>query len=423
LSARSSSKRPGAYPAYLILEGGFAFAFSLIVTVNLVWQAEVAGLSPLQLVLVGTLLELTCLLGEIPTGVVADLYSRRLSILLGLCLIGAGFMLEGFVPTFQAILMAQVIWGLGATFMSGAKQAWISDEIGEPAASRAFLRAAQVTQLAALAAIPFSIALASVQLNLAIIVGAACFFVLTATLALVMPELGFVRHAPMAPGPGRDTLASMADQLKDGLRLVRSSRLLVWLLVLAAFFGMASEGLDRLSIPHILRDFELPPLLGLDPVAWFGVLRTGAILLSIGVTEVVRRRLDLHNTVAITRVLFVADTLRIASLLVFAFAGNFFVAMAASWTGAVCRRLSEPIHLAWLNQQLESRTRATVLSMSGQMDALGQIAGGPVVGLIGNASLRAAIASTGLALLPALVVYARTTRSRGAVGSSSRVSA
>jgi MFS transporter, DHA3 family, tetracycline resistance protein len=54
LSART--QRLDAYPAYLILEGGWSLAFSLIVTVNLVRQAEVVGLNPLQLVLVGTLL-------------------------------------------------------------------------------------------------------------------------------------------------------------------------------------------------------------------------------------------------------------------------------------------------------------------------------------------------------------------------------
>ena len=69
----------------MLLEGDSAFAFNLIVTVNLAWQAEVAALDPLQLVLVGTVLEITALLGEVPTGVVADLYSRRLSIVIGLC--------------------------------------------------------------------------------------------------------------------------------------------------------------------------------------------------------------------------------------------------------------------------------------------------------------------------------------------------
>ena len=129
-----------AYRAYLILEGGVALAFSLIVTVNLVWQAQAAGLNPLELVLVGTVLETTALVAEVPTGILADAYSRRLSIVIGVLLMGAGFGIEGLFPRFDAILLAQVVWGLGATFLSGATQAWISDEIGQEHAGHAFMR-------------------------------------------------------------------------------------------------------------------------------------------------------------------------------------------------------------------------------------------------------------------------------------------
>src|SRR3712207_8897308 len=39
--------------------------------------------------------------------------------------------LEGSVPVFVAVLVAQVIWSAGYTFISGALQAWIADEVGE----------------------------------------------------------------------------------------------------------------------------------------------------------------------------------------------------------------------------------------------------------------------------------------------------
>ncbi|MBA2278777.1 MAG: MFS transporter, partial [Chloroflexia bacterium] len=98
-------------PVYLLLTGGSAFLYHLIFTINMVYQATVVGLSPLQLVLVGTTLEAVIFLGEVPTGVVADVYSRRRSIIIGLALIGAGFTLEGSVPTFAAVLGCQLLWG------------------------------------------------------------------------------------------------------------------------------------------------------------------------------------------------------------------------------------------------------------------------------------------------------------------------
>ena len=47
--------------------------------------------SPLQLVLMGTAMEAAVFLGEVPTGVVADTYSRRLSLIIGY----AGWALPG----------------------------------------------------------------------------------------------------------------------------------------------------------------------------------------------------------------------------------------------------------------------------------------------------------------------------------------
>ena len=53
--------------------------------------------------------------------------------------------------------------------------------------------------------------------------------------------------------------------------------------------------------------------------------------------------------------------------------------------------------------------------MGSQSDAVGQAAGGPVLGLIGNASVPAALIVSGLLRLPVLLLYARAIK-RGTVG-------
>ncbi len=87
-----------------------------------------AHLNPLQLVLVGTVLEITVFLTQVPTGALADVYSRRLAVIVGLVLIGTGALLEGSIPQFWAILLSQVLWGVGVTFTDGADSAWIANE-------------------------------------------------------------------------------------------------------------------------------------------------------------------------------------------------------------------------------------------------------------------------------------------------------
>jgi hypothetical protein len=63
-----------------------------------------------------------------------------------------------------------------------------------------------------------------------------------------------------------------------------------------------------------------------------------------------------------------------------------------------------------LNQRLESSTRATVLSLNGQADAVGQIAGGPMVGALGNISLRLALGVGAGILVGCLPLYRQTGR-------------
>jgi MFS transporter, DHA3 family, tetracycline resistance protein len=69
--------------------------------------------------------------------------------------------------------------------------------------------------------------------------------------------------------------------------------------------------------------------------------------------------------------------------------------------------------ICW-QQITDSSVRATVISISGQADALGQAGGGPVLGVIGNLfGIRAALVAAGFVLTPALALYARAMRHGG----------
>jgi DHA3 family tetracycline resistance protein-like MFS transporter len=47
---------------------------------------------------VGTVLEVAVFLFEIPTGLLSDLKSRRLSVIIGFLFVGFGFLVEGLFP-------------------------------------------------------------------------------------------------------------------------------------------------------------------------------------------------------------------------------------------------------------------------------------------------------------------------------------
>jgi len=97
-----------------------ALLLSMAYTTYCLYAMQVATLGPLELVLVGTIIETSVFLAEVPTGMVADAYGRRLSVIVGLYLIGTGIALIGAVPAFWCIALGSVLLGIGGTCISGA---------------------------------------------------------------------------------------------------------------------------------------------------------------------------------------------------------------------------------------------------------------------------------------------------------------
>lgn len=381
------------------------FFATLVFTVNLIYQVQVVHLNPLQLVLVGTVLEGTLFIFEVPTGIVADVYSRRLSIIIGVFLVGVGLALQGVVPTFGVILLAQVIWGIGYTFTSGATQAWLTDEIGVERANPLFLRASQIELIGSIIAVAIATAIGNFSIRLPILIGGGLYLVMGGVLLFVMPEHGFTP----TPREERTTWQVIGGTLKGGVSLIRRSHVLLTILGIAAFAGAATEGYDRLSTDHFLTDFTFPTFHDWKPVVWLGLFSIIGQLWNIGVFEIVRRRLNTNSHRAVARALTVSTGFLVLCYLGFALAGNLALAVVASIGVGMFRNINTPLQTAWINQHVDSRVRATVISISSQADAVGQIAGGPVVGYVGVlASVRAALVVGGCILSPALLLYART---------------
>ena len=402
---KSKLRVTDAYKLYLLMMGVQAFALTTVFTVNLVYQVKQVGLNPLQLVLIGTTLELTAFLMEIPTGVVADVRSRRLSVILGFLLLGGGYLLEGGLPLFEALLLAQVITGVGYTFLSGATSAWIVDEIGQARAGGAFLRASQVAQVMSFIGIFFSVAIASLSLQAAIIVGGIMLLLLAALLAFIMPETGFKRR----PTSERDSWRDLFATLRAGIALIRGRQILLLILLATVIHGAFSEGFDRLWVAHLLENFSLPPLGDLDEVVWFGIISAVSMPLSLLATELIRRRIDMADGRKVALTLAAVYAVMIVSVLLFTHGGSFALVLLGLWLTQAARQIRNPLMDAWINQNTESEVRATVLSIQGQSDAFGQIAGGPMVGAVGLlSSVRTAISLSALLLLPILPVLRRT---------------
>ena len=80
----ANTRRISSYTVYLILSFGYGLGFTTMTTYNGLYQFDIAHLNALQLVLVGTVLETVCFICQVPTGVLADLYTRKRILVAGL---------------------------------------------------------------------------------------------------------------------------------------------------------------------------------------------------------------------------------------------------------------------------------------------------------------------------------------------------
>jgi DHA3 family tetracycline resistance protein-like MFS transporter len=400
-----------AAAVWLAMSATEGFFFHLMSTVYSVFLIVQIGLDPLQLVLMGTILEVSYLLFEVPTGIVADALSRKWSIVLGYVGIGIAFVVLGLADSFVVAASSQVLFGVSGTFISGADVAWLTDEVGEEVARPLYVRSEQVFNGGALLGIIGCVALATIALRLPILISGLGYIALGLALTVGMTE----SRRPTRDA-GTKLRHSMRATLRDAIRQVRAHHVLLLILATAALHGASTEGWDRLSDLQLLRGIGLPSLGDLEPIVWFGILDSVGLVLGIAALSYVRRRGHLEGHGLVAKLLALVDVLLIASVVGFALIGSFWWAAILFWIVGGLRSVRRPVFTAWINQGLDPATRATINSMGGQADAIGQAMAGPMVGGVGRAvSVPWAISFAGLLRLPILFLYLRAIR-RGTVG-------
>ncbi|WP_162144771.1 MFS transporter [Peribacillus kribbensis] len=394
---------------YVSYQSMLQFANSLMFTTYAIYYIKELGFNPFQLLLIGMFLEVTCLVFETVTGVFADTKGRRLSIIAGLLIIGTAYVLEGSVPALRgiipfigAVIAAEMIRGVGETFVSGASQAWLTDEIGEKNIGEVFLKAGQYAQAANILGVLCSVVLSSLGLNLPYLMGGILYLLTALFLVFFMKETHFIPEVQNEKG----WLVSALHTFKDGLGIIKASAVLGMLAFVCLFTGAASEGWDRLWEAQFLITLKMPEILHFNASMWFGCINLLSALFCFVAAALARRYIRTENEHAVIRIFLVLSGIRIIGIIGFALSPDFTTALGLLILISMTGTISAPLFHTWVNQLIPSERRATVLSMISQLDALGQTAGGPAVGLIGSRfSLRTSLVWVGILQIPVILVY------------------
>ncbi|GAA4285642.1 MFS transporter [Georgenia daeguensis] len=258
-----------------------------------------AGLSGAEISALFAIWSAVAVVAEVPTGLLADRFSRRGAVVASSLLQAAAFALWVLEPTFTAFAAGFALWAIGGACASGAFEALLFDGLDAAGARKLYPKVLGRVEAAALVA-QAPAALAATGL-FAVggfgLVGAVsvAMCLIAAVLATRLPA---TRHGP---APGDETRTALRDVVKDvratvARRGVRGAVVLVALLLavdgLEEYFPLlaAEQGVPTVWVPLVVLVIPLAGALG----AWLGgrarhvpvtrlalVLAVGAALLAV----------------------------------------------------------------------------------------------------------------------------------------------
>ena len=209
------------------------------------------GLSTAQISSLFAIWSITGLALEIPSGVWADATSRRLLLVAGPLLRGAGFALWVVAPSYEAFALGFVLWGIDGALQSGALEALVYEELDRVGAAGRYAQligtASALGTLASAAAIGLAAPVFSAGGFGAVGAASVIACVAAAAIAATFPE-----HRSPAGRHADDGVSAYAAILRTGLAEVRSDPALRAALMLvpavAAIWGALDEYLPLLAI-------------------------------------------------------------------------------------------------------------------------------------------------------------------------------
>jgi MFS family permease len=355
-------------------------------------------LSLTQITLLSSVSWLVAAFAEIPTGVVADAFGRKASVLLGNLLEIVAIVMYALAPSFEILLVADVLWGISISFFSGATDAFLYDSLKvvdrEGDYTRVSGRLEALTQAAmAIGALAGGL-IGAYDLRLPLLITAALNLV-TFAIALTMKEPPVNQQSPSAPRP------SYRETLRQTAGLLRAQPALRYLLIYGALLPVAAFITSMTLLqPHAVG-------LGL-PIALMGVLLIGIRGSTMGGSVIAGLSAE---RVGERAVLLIAPLLIIGSLLLLAVtrsAWNLLLFGAISLVTAVVR----PLIGAIIQRYLPGEVRATVLSVRALLFTFVLAGMEPTVGMLGDryglsASFVALAVATAFALATLLVMGER----------------
>ncbi|WP_423127190.1 MFS transporter [Gaoshiqia sp. Z1-71] len=318
---------------------------------------------------------------EIPSGYMADVWGRKKTLIAGSLLGAAGFSLYSFSYGFWAFAVAEIILGVGHSFVSGADSAMLYDTLKEAKRDKEYMKQEGWITSAG----NFSEAIAGVCGGLLATLSLRMpFYLQFGVASLAIPATLLLKEpAVHAPGLLRTFQGTLQTVRKTFLHRELRSALLV----------SSATGTASLTFAWFVQPYFLEAGL---PLPLFGLMWT-LLNLSVGISSMFSYKAELALGQR-KSILLIIGSLSL---------GYFLSALEISLAGIAIlfmfylfRGMAHPILKDYINRYTQSEVRATILSVRDFLIRINFAIIGPLLGyLTDHFSLKTALLFAGLTYL------------------------
>jgi MFS family permease len=364
---------------YLLLTLLSTLAASFIWGINTLFLLD-AGLSNAEAFAANAFFTAGMVIFEVPTGVVADTWGRRISYLLGAATLLLSTLLYLAMWRSHAPLwgwaISSVLLGLGFTFFSGATEAWLVDALtftGIRDKLESVLARGQVVGGAAMlgGSVAGGFVAQATSLGMPYVIRSVLLGLTLAAAFLWMKDLGF------SPKRSTGMMTEVRKILRVSLHSGWGNPPVRWLMLAALFAG----GVDIYAFyalqPYLLQLYGDPGAFGIAGLAASIVAGTQMVagLLVPHLRRLFRRRTHALIAMALT------GTACLAGL---GLTSSFPVAVGLLVLWGLTFSVTMPIRQTYINGIIPTEQRATVLSFDSLMNSAGGVVAQPALGRVAD---------------------------------------
>jgi MFS family permease len=360
---------------YLTLLLGNTLAASFIWGINTLFLLD-AGLSNLEAFAANAFFTAGMVVFEVPTGVVADVWGRRVSYLFGTLTLAGSTVLYWLLwetkASFWPWAIVSMLLGLGFTFFSGAVEAWLVDALHfaeyEGSLETVMGRGQMVTGAAMLGGSVLGGVIAqATSLGVPFLMRAGVLVVMFFVAHRTMRDLGFT------PEPSQRPLQEVRRVWDASIEHGLKNPPVRWVMLAAPFASGVGIYTFYALQPYLLELWGNPKAYSVAGLA--AAIVAGAQIVGGYLAPYFRQLFRKRTSALILAVFLTAVVLAGLGL-----TDSFWVALALLTVWAMIFAAEMPIRQAYLNDMIPSRQRATVLSFDSLMGSSGGVVIQPVLG-------------------------------------------